>query len=100
MDEWPTSTGEAKKLVKRLKKEGHAAKYVGQAYGYMIAHYPKDDQVTILSALDKNDEKAVIPAYRRLIEAAFIKYGPTDLMQFFIIKLDDDHEFVCGVSGV
>ena len=100
MNDWPTSPGEAKQLVKQLKKEGHAAKYVGRAYGYMVAHYPRNDQVTILSAIDKNDEKAVIPAYRRVIEATFIKYDPTDLVQFFIIRLDDDHEFVCGVSGV
>jgi DNA-binding IscR family transcriptional regulator len=96
----PTSPKEAKKLVKQLKKEGHTSKYVGWAYGYMLAHYPKDDRITILSVIDKNDERAIIPAYRRVIEDAFVEYGPTDLVQFFIIRLDDDHEFVCGISGV
>ncbi len=96
----PTSPKEAKKLVKQLKKEGHTAKYVGRAYGYMIAHYPKDERVTILSVIDRNDERAVIPADRRVMEDAFFEYDPSDLVQFLIIRLDDDHEFVCGVSGV
>ncbi|MEE9518557.1 MAG: hypothetical protein V3V76_10955 [Candidatus Adiutricales bacterium] len=95
-----TSRREAKKLVKQLKKEGHKAKYVGRAYGYMIAHYPKDERVTILSVIDKNDERSIIPAFRQVMEDAFIKYGPTDFVKLLIIRLDDDHEFVCGVSGV
>ncbi len=96
----PASPREAKKLVKQLKKQGHTAKYVGRAYGYMLAHYPKDDQVTVLSVMDRDEERAIIPAYRGIIENALEEYGPSDLVQFLIIKLDDDHEFVCGVTGV
>ncbi len=91
---------DAKTLVKKLKKEGRQAKYVGRAAGYMIAHYPKDEQVTILSVMDKKDQRSIIPAFRLLMEEAFTKYGPTDLVQMFVIRLDDDHEFVCGVKGV
>ncbi len=92
------SRKEAKKLVKQLKKEGHTAKYVGRAHGYMIAHYPKDERVTILSVIDNKDERSIIPAFRQVVEDAFTKYGPTDFVKLFIIRLNDDHEFVCGVS--
>ncbi|MBW1710762.1 MAG: hypothetical protein JRG97_14630 [Deltaproteobacteria bacterium] len=89
----------AKNLVKQLKKDGHKAKYVGSVFGYMVNHYPQDEQVTILSVKNEGDQRSIISGYRNLVERAIEKYGNKTLVRFMVIKLDEHDEFVCGIAG-
>ena len=89
----------AKHLVKRLKKTGHKAKYLGSVFGYMIRHDPQDQEVTVITVRDQNNQVSIVPGYRRLVERAIKDYGNKALVRFIVIRLNEHSEFVCGIAG-